>query len=228
MKKTVSIVTLPLNKEGWDKDDIISHLDGCKLADFDLKKTVGAWKAQQLLVLSDDEPKDGDICDDYCDVGDEPYTHLIGKCLSVDKANGWIKFDGYETGIDWCKKILASYPQIEGTLPISKETVQAWIDAGIPDSAGVELVNEYAIDGHTIVGAANSLDEHGNLLLQFSSTKDAEDKALIREAFKPKQVPTDEDIAFFAKEYIKFQEPQSFYNTYIDSYKQALKDMGYE
>lgn len=37
------------------------------------------------------------------------------------------------------KKIIASYPQLHNTLPVPKETVQAWIDAGCPNEAIVEF-----------------------------------------------------------------------------------------
>jgi hypothetical protein len=35
---------------------------------------------------------------------------------------------------------LATYPHVKGTLPISKETVQQWIDSGMPDSAEVDML----------------------------------------------------------------------------------------
>lgn len=46
------------------------------------------------------------------------------------------------------------------------------------------------------------------------------------DGFKHKQVPTDDEIGLYANDYIKFQEPQSFYDTYVDGYKQALIDLG--
>jgi len=37
------------------------------------------------------------------------------------------------------KNVIASYPNIEGTLPLSKETVQAWIDCGSPVEGGIDI-----------------------------------------------------------------------------------------
>lgn len=162
MKKTVQIVTIPLNKEGWGNNALLKRqppqIDQYIIADKGSNPvTESIWQAQQLLVLSDDEIQEGDICHDYCDAGQPPYKHLIGKCLSVDKTNGWIEFKDYKTGLGWCKKIIASYPHIEGTLPISKETVQAWIDDGTP----LEVTLKEALRG------SMCLDPQGNLLLEF-------------------------------------------------------------
>jgi hypothetical protein len=223
MKKTVQIVTIPLNKEGWGKGDICSHT----LTSIDKKYLIAAndnpdgenGRAQQLLVLSDDEIQEGDICHDYCDAGQPPYKHLIGKCLSVDKTNGWIEFEDYKTGLGWCKKIIASYPQLPGTLPISKETVQAWIDAGTPGEGSVEIGDTIycsVVKGKVKYGDPTKLDPQGNLLLEFgkkvcsekeilkklryAETPELKDSFLqelshdIREKQSKPSVPTDEEI----------------------------------
>ena len=200
MKKTVQIVAVPLNKQGYNKKDLCKKVGMVWEGD---SKPIGTyviavkdnvseevneyWQAQQLLVLSSNNEE------------------------------------------------LASYPHIEGTLPISKETVQAWIDSGMPDSAEVK----------------KKTGEQGNLILQFPSKdqllkeqqdaqsamwSDAEDKALIEEAFKPKQVPTDEEIdakgreVYFRRTGVVFAEESrtDMVIGYREGYKQALKDMGYE
>ena len=72
------------------------------------------YTPQQLLVLSDDV-----ITGDIVYGGEDKDEKYIHKC-------------SFNCKLSNCKKIVAAYPHIEGTLPISKETIQAWIDAGTP------------------------------------------------------------------------------------------------
>ena len=68
MKKTVQIVTIPLNKECWSKDDLLKLISGKSFDECDWclagrekdNMVEGNWQAQQLLVLSDDEVKEED------------------------------------------------------------------------------------------------------------------------------------------------------------------------
>jgi hypothetical protein len=167
-----------------------NYIGTCKITDFTYSKSDGYWKSKQLLLLSDDVIQEGDICDDYCDVGEEPYNHVVGKCLSIDRRDGWIEFEGYKTGISWCKKVIASYPHIEGTLSLSEETVREWINAGCPKEVFREGEIQY------FAGDLDELAENddlrmddskfiyfnlvdGNLLLEFSRTKLVEVNKLI-------------------------------------------------
>ena len=60
MKKTVQIVTMPLNKEGWSHGDLL-YDNTCKEYAIAIQSCIDVdWQAQQLLVLSDDEVKEED------------------------------------------------------------------------------------------------------------------------------------------------------------------------
>jgi hypothetical protein len=82
-----------------------------------------------------------------------------------------------------CKKIIASYPQIEGTLPISKETVQAWINAGTPKEGIVNMLSRKKKNVNITVFSqekdwkeyVENTDSQGNLLLEFSEQQQEED-----------------------------------------------------
>jgi hypothetical protein len=248
MKKTVQIVTIPLNKKGWDIGDIMKS-KSCNrvwlINNTNINETLCFWQSQQLLVLSDDDIQAGEVM----------YSVEFGKVFKTS----------YKTTHDqnnW--KVIASYPQIEGTLPISKETVQKWIDAGTPGEGSVEM--KHKCTGRNTIGTTpagepikmNSfietpkLDPQGNLLLEFGNQIDRnypEEYELTQddakewcESIKP-PIPTDEEIREKADEYAyamkgqlyteKGQHPAntawSLLNRgYTDGYKQALKDLGYE
>jgi hypothetical protein len=255
LTQTVQIVTIPLDKQS--NFGIFKDVEDGEIIFMDTSiKDNPYWQAQQLLVLSDDEIQKGDICHDYCDAGQPPYKHLIGKCLSVDKTNGWIEFKDYKTGLGWCKKIIASYPQLEGTLRISKETIQTWIDAGTPGEGSVEIDDTIycsVVKGKVKYGDPTKLDPQGNLLLEFgkkvcsekeilkklryAETPELKDSFLqelhdIREKQSKPSIPTDEEIQKKANEnadkYLKRFDTIAVFVGYIDGYKQALKDLGYE
>lgn len=134
MKKTVQIVTIPLDKKGFSINDLIKkpafdaagEIERWKISYYGM--STGIWKAHQLLVLSDDEIK---INDTYYASGSKTLEYSVFK---ADTAR-LVKI-GNELGV---KKVIASYPQIEGTLAISKETVQAWIDSGTPGKGSLEM-----------------------------------------------------------------------------------------
>ena len=119
---TVEIVVIPLDKQGWNRGDLIDQKSlGFGLGLYDNKSGIDDWQAQQLLVLSDDEIKVNNMAfnpDLNC-----VFTRIYAD-IPVKKG---------------CKKIIASYPHIEGTLPVSKKTIQTWIDAGCPNEGSVEM-----------------------------------------------------------------------------------------
>ena len=174
-------------------------------------------QAQQLLVLSDDEIEAGDR-------GFNPDDNSVFTRYYKDIPAG-----------KKCKKIIASYPHIEGTLPIAKETVQVWIDSGTPSKA---VVSELMYTGSP---AKLLVTFQGNLLLNFAEKKSRTPLAHVGagnvEAIYSKKptIPTDEDIEQKA---INIYPPLGEYytgmyvtdcrNSFIKGYKQALKDLGHE
>jgi len=132
MEKTVQIVTIPLDKQGFATGDICKCIKPLLYGDSIGETTIAThtaedehnpyWQAQQLLVLSDDKIEMNDM---YYASGSRTLEYSVFKA----DTERLVKI-GNELGV---KKIIASYPQIKGTLPISKETIQAWIDAGTPE-----------------------------------------------------------------------------------------------
>lgn len=241
MKKTVQIVTMPLNKEGWNEGDLLKDDSGnFKLVNHSRFTNVEDWQAQQLLVLSDDEIQKGD----WCTMLDSFGNVMLGLPQQYNPSLGHVLNKGL-------KKTIASYPQLEGTLPISKETVQAWIDAGIPGECSVNLIDDTKFDlktGWSDVGKTKEeISFLGNLLLEFdkkykSTGNDLGDLAeraidkIIANATTKSSIPTDEEISNIASEYAieKCRIMQQMRcltarkTAYIDGYKQALKDIGHE
>jgi hypothetical protein len=246
MKKTVQIVTIPLSsREGFhQKGDLIKLInliknnDKYKLGDlritpvkWDAVEPNDTWQAQQLLVLSDDEIKESDRSQ-ILDLDINQVFCNIANTISSTHVR--------------ISKLIASYPQIEGTLPISKETVQAWIDSGTPGGGVIFYDNE----------PDNLLfDPQGNLLLEFGKkykstgndlgdlAERAIDKIIANATTKP-SIPTDEEILKKSLEHSNnlynsddkckdniLSEHQLWENSLRDyeaGYKQALKDLGYE
>jgi len=252
MKKTVQIITIPLDKEGWNKDDIILCVDVAmsnsenigtlEIARYDYPAQNPYWEAQRLLVLSDDEPNPNqavlvsNVKDDFEKLG-----------LPINK--GYIN-------------IVASYPQLPNSLPISKETVKAWIDSGTPVEGSVLINTECPYPGNncTCVGKCKAatnkpkLDPQGNLLLEFGKEKTLEEVManvfanwadtdriayeFLEESVKQPSIPTDEEIEQKAHNEYPYGYTNSIgsYNrsryetkkeSYILGYKQALKDLGH-
>lgn len=221
MKKTVQIVTILLGKEEWSKGDLCIctkpdrftiPVGTYKLADIDkgFDPYQCGWQPQQLLVLCDDEIQSGDY------FLEKDITENFDKAV-INKAEGCIPRC-------WIKKIVASYPTIEGTLPISKETIQQWIDSGTPEEGSVEIqeidvpvtesIRKY-FNEYKFVEKLN-LDPQGNLLLEFGEKKkmlqdissgasskwqeNAESHREMRELAKP-SIPTNEEIEEKAESY---------------------------
>jgi len=254
MKKTVQIVTIPLDKSGKLAKKDTS--DKYELAEGETVFVNGfGYTAQQLLVLSDDKIQEGDSA--YYDTGN------IQTCNSAL----WGKKDAARCELDRkaygdCKKIIASYPHFEGTLPISKKTVQAWIDAGIPGEGNVEMIQKKPV-GCSILncegmrtGSCDCFDEkwkipkhdpQGNLLLEFGEKdedyydEDIYDAVIDFRKKHPEKVsvvkpsiPTDEKIEEKGCSYYNsndtswLSDRERIATAYLHGYKQALKDLGYE
>ena len=236
MKKTAQIVTIPLNKEGWNEGDLLKDDSGnFKLVNHSRETNVEDWQAQQLLVLSDDEIQEGDCIKDG-----NLITKADGIILSL------IKNSNYQ-----CKKIIASYPQIESTLLISKETVQVWIDSGTPGEGSIDifLKENRRRDNNFLLGYVEMVntDPQGNLLLEFEH--ECKHCGVMttqpdKECYKAPSIPTDYEILKKSlkhsdnlynaddksKDYA-LSENQLWENSLRDyeaGYKQALKDLGYE
>jgi hypothetical protein len=198
MKKTAQIVTIPLDKEGWSKDELLKHIikdttQYSQVGDYKLinggnSLNAKCWQPQQLLVLSDDEIQEGDSVYDLV-------NNRVELIIGVNKESEVCKFKGGAFDLKYTKKLIASYPQIEGTLPISKETVQAWIDNGTPEECSVDkhewstVLNDSITIKHLVKNnwklvkselpkppfddalmyyyERNTLDPQGNLLLEF-------------------------------------------------------------
>jgi hypothetical protein len=245
MKKTVQIVTIPLNKEGWGKGDICSHT----LTSIDKKYLIAAndnpdgenGRAQQLLVLSDDKIKESDRSQ-ILDLDTNQVFCNIANTISSTHVR--------------ISKLIASYPQIEGTLPISKETVQAWIDSGTPEEGSVGFITN--TKNHTEKYSVYFPDLQGNLLLEFGNPIDRnypEEYELTQDDAKEwvnssnTSIPTDEEIEEKAIDLSQSEYPYSdfqgknvgvddehtgqalrgaFVEGHVKGYKQALKDLGHE
>jgi hypothetical protein len=248
MKKTVQIVTIPLNKEGWSKDELLKHIikdntQYSQVGDYKLinggnSLNAKCWQAQQLLVLSDDEIQEGDT---FLDSFGKIDTYLEGEFQPASSS----------------RKIIASYPQLSTTLPISKETVQAWIDAGTPGEGSVEMIQKKPV-GCSILNCEGmrtescdcfdekwkipKLDPQGNLLLEFGEKdedyydEDIYDAVIDFRKKHPEKVsvvkpsiPTDEEIKKkAAKNSSSYRAKAAAIISYTEGYKQALKDLGHE
>jgi len=160
---TAQIVTIPLNKEGWNKGDLINNGSlGYSLALYDNKAGIDDWQAQQLLVLSNDEIQE--TCNWYFDD-----TNQLRKNVMFDKEY-WSKRKKY-------KAVLASYPQLPNTLPIAKETVQVWIDSDTPIEGSVETDKEFddwyeQMELNSYPSWKPTVDPQGNLPLNFDKPID--------------------------------------------------------
>jgi hypothetical protein len=125
MKKTVQIVTIPLDKKNWKPNTLCKYIKkdciykpygkfeidriGHKLPNYAIN-TLEYWQTLQLLVLSDDEIQAGDVKHSR---NGEPY-----------------------------KKVIASYPNILGTLKLSTKMIQKWIDNNAPEETNVEIIKD--------------------------------------------------------------------------------------
>lgn len=246
MKKTVQIVTVPLNVDFCKPDDLVvvkQFVEGLtgKQGNYSISNRyadAAYLQSQQLLVLSDDEVQRGI---------DKTYWKIEhGEDGSIDILPG--------------KKVIAMYPHDgkQNTLPLSKETVQAWIDAGTPDEGSVEMIQKKPVNCSILncEGMRNKscdcfdekwkipkLDSQGNLLLEFGQKKKvvlfpeslARANAIVSklQTLEP-SIPTDDEIYkkadAFAVNSNLWGDGDSLsclINGYENGYKQALKDLGH-
>jgi hypothetical protein len=255
MKKTVQIVTIPI-----EDSNLFFHKPFLGTGKYAYYESVLKLKdiriPQQLLVLSDDEIGLSDI-DKIV-----KYPFGIGKTIEHGGNHGievecitctmFYNPNNVTAGTkgrfspDDVYQIIASYPQIEGTLPISKETVQAWIDSGTPGEGLVKREQNYkfpAVPGPFKEIKDNfyyGIDPQGNLLLEFSEvrtekeilkdlryakTPELKDSFLqelhdIREKQSKPSIPTNEEIKEKAQEYTR-----SINLGYIDTDLKGLEDI---
>ena len=207
MKKIVQIVTIPLDKKGWDKDDLIKLIHGTNiykypfaLAKRDIDFEVINWQTQQFLVLDDNEPKISDwvlySTDADNKMSGSTCPSRLCRLVAIkedennDSPNGKIYIAKTNSGyvntiyLDKLSKIIASYPQLEGTLPISKETVQAWIDAGTPGEGHTNIDEDYddwyeQMELTSYPSWKPKLDTQGKLSLGFNDIDPIEKASLI-------------------------------------------------
>lgn len=157
MRKTVQIVTIPYDGES----DLLQVTTDAMEYRGIMKGSIGLhsipnvldenYQAMQLLVVSDDEIQDDDFI---------LFNNMVWKVL--DKKQ-W-QLDTWETA----KKIVASYPHIDGTCSTFRQCVIDWAMANFPKEATIT-------------------DNHGDLLLFWCkntqedfkplTTKEIEDKA---------------------------------------------------
>lgn len=227
MKKTVQIVTVPCKQPSY----LLKILDNSIANTGRLKGTIeihdSPWdtdkefEAQQLLVLSDDV-QHGDIS-----YHSGNRTHIYDKYSCTEN----------------CKKVISSYPNIEGTLPLSKETIQEWIDNGTPKECSVDMLF-WCKDGHSLAACEKQahcscsdypeteVDFQGNLILEFDKQPlkeimdsvfdkwEATNKIVtshLEKAVKVSIIPTDEEIEEKAEEYANlFWDANSLDTTLID------------
>jgi len=109
-----------------------------------------------------------------------------------------VQIDKYKIGLEkdsiFLNKVIASYPTLENTLPISKETVQAWIDAGTPGEGSVEVKENHNPLDYNDVCLSNKVDPQGNLLLEFAEEIYPVEEAILQ-ALKENHLPIDDDFA---------------------------------
>ena len=146
------IVIVPLDKKGhWSKGDLLKQINfdnSFTMAHYDNNiKDNSVYTPQQLLVLDDEyEPIIGDIVNYPYGIG-KVIEHLGSSGIEVKCLRCTLEKNPFNVGVgDEARfaeldvyTIIASYPQIEGTLPLSKETIQEWIDNGTPRECSVEL-----------------------------------------------------------------------------------------
>jgi hypothetical protein len=231
MKKNIQIVTVPTGKQGWNKGDIVVIHGKAMISDSDTPdwhNLATKWSAKQLLVLSDDEIQEGDLCTMLDSFGNvmlglpQKYNPLLGHTLNKG-----------------LRKTIGSYPQIEGTLPISKKTIQAWIDAGTPGEGMVDIKKNIinSIDDEWSKLNTPVTDTQGNLLIEFEPYIYPGCTEGCGECCppKPKQenpsIPTQEGIEekakSFASDFKNGHHYEGRFEGYQAGYQQALKDLGH-
>ncbi len=128
MNKQHKSVLVPMDKRDWQRGDILKSKNGILIiAPLSYKETekVDNWQVQQLLILNDEPIKEGDYT--YSEFGNS-----FNQCNNIEGCNIINKSTDF-------KKIIASYPHISGTLPISIEDVKIFVERGCPDNISVEM-----------------------------------------------------------------------------------------
>ena len=169
MKKNIQIVTVPC-EEQIEFSILRDSEDGEIIFTQSSAENNPYFEPQQLFVLSDDEIQEGNVC----------LSRETGEVFTCKENHSdldhYIDTKGktHYTNIDphQVYKIVASYPQIPNTLSISKETVQAWIDAGTLGEGSV-VYDDFTTYTQTIAGQIKKpktpkLDPQGNLILEFN------------------------------------------------------------
>jgi len=223
MKKTVTIVTIPLGKESIPKNSIVKCVSEFSnvikvgdifIVDCSIDKQDDEYKsleAQQLLVLSDDEILEGD----FCTLLDGFGNVILGNPQKYNPDEGHVLNKGL-------KKTIAAYPTIDGVLPISRETIQEWIDSGTPKEGVVEFelvrpcdLRDDQPEKEDKLFTSFKINPKGNVLLEFSEPIKPEKKADILI-----QSSKGESIEEVAEEY---GHSKSYYPDVIKEYYDAFK-----
>jgi hypothetical protein len=171
MKKTVQIVAVPLNGSGkLAKKDISGKYE---LAEDETVFVNGiGYIPQQLLVLNEGEIREGDWI-------------YKSQPVKLRMNQGELAYQLIEGSTVWYRaipperKIIASYPRLEGTLPLSKDTVQDWIDSGTPKKGSIKIITGHYIPAtftHSDIWVnfaepKPENDDQGNLLIKFGKKK---------------------------------------------------------
>jgi hypothetical protein len=229
MKKNIQIVTVPC-EEQIEFSILRDSEDGEIIFTQSSAENNPYFEPQQLFVLSDDEIQEGNVC----------LSRETGEVFTCKENHSdldhYIDTKGktHYTNIDphQVYKIVASYPQIPNTLSISKETVQAWIDAGTPGE--VELIVYGTFDGTD--STKPFLNPDNTINLDFGKDVKYEE---ISGLGKP-SIPIEEEMEEKAQDYSNIIEKhwderggfgQQFgdeaYAAYKEGYQQALKDLGH-
>lgn len=171
--KRLTMTTVQVNKKGWNLNDLIKYRSAEGTVMFLLAQGDGTrndmlgdtWQVHQLLVLSDDPILEGDRAK-------SSYLDNVTEMTGVE----WTDYLTVQADVrQTFKRVIASYPQLPGTLPISKETVQAWIDAGRPDEGlptwtvgGLCLLGHHEITKGEGFKRVQVTDEAGCIELNFT------------------------------------------------------------
>jgi len=201
MKKEVKIVTLPLK---------------------------GINPSQQILILSDDEITEGDLVSRGSLI---VKAESLGGTLGYKQSLAFIYFNPHQDdGKKDSYKIIASYPQLTGTLPISQDTVQKWIDTGCPNGGSVE-VEPFSAYPQTVY----VIKPGEGLEIEFETRKAPFPEANLPvkgfTVFTHGEIKEKAETHFYQNnnkgKYMGASSKWSHIITYQEAYKQALKDMGH-
>jgi hypothetical protein len=237
MNKKVKLILIPSNTSTGIWKGLVKHND--KVFYLSLGCIAKGDKPQQLLIVSDDEIQINDM---YYTTGSKTLEYSVFRC----DTERLVKISNELNA----KKIIASYPHILGTLPISKETIQEWINAGTPEEGNIEIIddNNFHLKEDWSYVNKEITSFLGNLILKFDKEEEEEhndediydaimdfrknhpEKTIVVES----SIPTDAEIEKKAKllswkncRSMVFPE-DNWKDGFVFGYKQALKDLGHE